>query len=104
MKTYNEPPTIGKIVHFVLEHGAHRPALITNAWDEPLCNLTVMLDQSRDLESDGTVDRAMVNTGRAMNLSVPGTIGIGSVAQDEDDKAPGTWHWPERVERAGGAI
>lgn len=100
-------PTIGRIVHFVLANGQHRAAMVTNAWDSPSdhpdhCNLTVYLDQSNDLtvfaRGDGHLtfeikpDRSLETAYDMKN----GTLAAGSVSQDEADKAPGTWHWPER--------
>ncbi|GGO19555.1 hypothetical protein [Deinococcus humi] len=103
-------PTIGRIVHFVLANGQHRAAMVTNAWDSPSdhpdhCNLTVFLDQSNDLEVHRDALGANIvrvyaknnlHAGIASDLN-NGTLAAGSVRQDEADKAPGTWHWPERA-------
>jgi hypothetical protein len=86
--------TEGRIVHYVLNEGnnigAHRPAMIVNSWpdiaqyqDEGRVNLHVF----PDFGNDG----AMYNSGSYWATSVP---------NDETTKAPGTWHWIERVEPA----
>ncbi|OLV20210.1 hypothetical protein BOO71_0000658 [Deinococcus marmoris] len=31
------------------------------------------------------------------SASYPGVLTVGSAKQDEDTKAVGTWHWPERA-------
>lgn len=74
------PPTIGRIVHVVIEtrHGIqHRPAIVVNVFQNPdnRANLTVFYDHLND---------------------GPNPTTLGSVPQDEDTKAVGTWHWPER--------
>jgi hypothetical protein len=73
-------PSIGRIVHFVLPSGQHRPAIIVRVWGEKptedsLVNLQVF--------SDGTNDK------------LKGTEWRTSVHQAEANKKPGTWHAPE---------
>lgn len=108
-------PSIGRIVHYVLADGQHRAATVVNAWDSPSdhphhCNLTVHLDGNNDLVcfynvEDGEIVKAPdsyhckpeLRPGNAADW-LPGVLIVGSASQDEDTKAPGTWHWPERVE------
>ena len=84
-----EVATIGRVVHFVLGSGAHRPAIVVNAGEGELpgiqlVNLTVFLD----LLNDKGVKCPIMGGGP--------TISVGSVPGDESGKL-GTWHWPERA-------
>ncbi len=80
-------PTVGRIVHYVLDRGRgkgeHRPAIVVNDWAglHEVIQLQVL--------TDGTNDGDEFATGIAWRTSVH---------QDEEKKAPGTWHWPEREE------
>lgn len=72
-------PTVGRIVHYVLETGRHLPAIITDCSEsDETVNLFVFWDarvpQRYDFEK-GVID----------------------CKQDEKEKVPSTWHWPERV-------
>lgn len=79
------PPTTGvtegRMVHYVISNGDHRPSVIVNAWKDQgyghgEVNLTVFLDWQNDLNPKG-ID---------WQTSVP---------FDDDQKRPGTWHWIE---------
>ncbi len=80
---FNQPVTVGRIVHYVLSEGQVRPAIITRVWRDILeghehsgmSNLNVFLDAGDD---------ARERQHR------------GSVMFDEDGKV-NTWHWPPRV-------
>ena len=80
-------PSIGRVVHYVLEagphQGDHRPAFIVNVWSNDLVNLQVFTDGSNDVYP---------NQG-----PVPATLWRTSKHHDEEEKALGTWHWPEYV-------
>lgn len=74
----------GRIVHFVLPNGEHRPAVVVRAWRGPnmplgCCNLQVFTDGS----NDGSEYKA-------------GIYWATSVEYSEDPK-PYTWHWPEQA-------
>lgn len=88
-------PSPGRIVHYVLPDGnypgEHRPAIIVKVWNDKdgnpqpdsLVNLQVFTDSVNDFIT-----------------AHPGGSGImwrTSVHNDEDEKALGTFHWPERV-------
>lgn len=89
----DQKPSIGRIVHYVLPKivrdyvfhdwavGEHRPGIIVSTWDGSFINLQVFFDGSND---------APIGDGAAV-------VWVTSVSQDEETKAPGTWHWPERV-------
>lgn len=81
-------PSIGRIVHYVLEGGPkageHRPAIIVKVWEDPprptsACQLQVFMD------GDGTP---------SMNDGAPNVVWLTSRLQGT---GPGTWHWPEYV-------
>lgn len=70
--------TEGRIVHFVLPNGKHRPAIIVHVWnnDRPYsCQLQVFTDAAND---------GLANVEWRT-----------SVAFDEDGEKAGTWHWIE---------
>lgn len=105
-----ERPTIGRIVHYVLANGQHRAATVVNCWPSPdpvqasIANLAVSLDGANDLEihRDETgvgIHRVYVKNNLQPQGSFDlnnGGLSVASAKQDEDTKAPGTWHWPER--------
>lgn len=79
-------PSIGRVVHYVLSIedgtnppnvGQHRPAFIVRVWNEDCVQLQVF--------TDGKNDRPDGENG----------IWVTSVVQDEEEKKPRTWHWPE---------
>lgn len=76
-------PTIGRIVHYVYGEAEHRPAIIVHVWSPE----TVQLQVFNDTDPQGRANDAR-----------PQVDWQTSVPQDEDEKAPGTWHWPERVD------
>lgn len=78
----------GRIVHYVMPDGQHRPGIIVRVWDSPhpgLVNLIVFVDGTNDIK----------NQAPAVYSPTPMTEWKTSVVYSED-KAPGTWHWPER--------
>lgn len=74
--------TEGRIVHFVMPNGQHRPAIIVQVWDHGsgMSNLQVFMDGNND--------------GFPLEQA---TQWAGSIFYDEA-AAPGTWHFIERVE------
>jgi hypothetical protein len=73
---------IGRIVHFVLDSGEHRPGIVVRVWDNGLIQLQVFTDSDKD---------------GIYNDRLPPVMWKTSVHFDETEKKPGTWHWPERV-------
>ncbi len=71
----------GRIVHFVLPGGEHRPAIVVKVWGfkAGYVNLTVFTDWGND----------------GLNYS-KGIVWETSVDYSEAP-APRTWHWPERA-------
>lgn len=72
--------SIGRIVHFVLPNGQHRPAIVTRVWT-PVCGqLAVFTDIANDARD---VPEAVAQLVEYRSSVMEGT-------------GPGTWHWPER--------
>lgn len=88
--------TEGRIVHFVLDSGEHRPAIVLRVWrmadgtppENGCCNLTVFRDWSND-NIPGNFVNATTGQGTALQWST-------SVLYSEEPK-PGTWHWIEKA-------
>ena len=70
----NQMPSIGRIVHYVLEDGTHTAAIITAVWGKECINLTAFPANECHL------------------------ITVTSRMLDEETKNRFTWHWPEVVE------
>lgn len=107
MNYSSQPPTLGDVVHYVLANGQHRAAEIVNdpsSDQDGKCNLRVSLDVHSDLYLPNTLTAAWsgpaLQPGRRVNrqgLYLGGdTLHVRGVGQDEE-QAPGTWHWPEHV-------
>jgi hypothetical protein len=83
--------SVGRIVHYVLPcctddlrfrsnaMGIHRPAIVIAVRDSGALVLSVFLDE-HDARGEQEVMRIPI------------------AHQDEDEKRPGSWHWPERDE------
>lgn len=84
----------GRIVHYVLpagnSKGEHRPAIIVKVWEahraQGTVNLQVFTDGNNDVSPGG---RESESYGKGIAWAT-------SVHYDEN-KAPNTWHWIERV-------
>jgi hypothetical protein len=98
MSEQQQQPSVGRIVHYVLPDGSprageHRAAVITGYFGNAEilgaspANLTVFFDQPDDVAGGLMKHGLEIYQGRAFSAS-----------QDEDTKAPGTWHWPERTD------
>lgn len=82
-------PSIGRIVHFVLPNGEHRPAIIVRVSEEkPTENSVVQLQ----VFTDGSNDASQHQRENSLGL-----LWRTSVRQDNEAKLPGTWHEAERV-------
>jgi len=80
--------TEGRIVHFVMPDGQHRPAIVVRKWNDynGCCNLQVFLDGTNDANSKAT--REQMDTGIMWVTS----------AEYSDTKGQRTWHWPEHTD------
>lgn len=82
----------GRIVHYVLKDGEHRPAIIVKVWNiNGTCNLTVFPDWQNDNvpEKMGSAKLEKMGQGTALRWAT-------SILYSDEPK-PGTWHWIERV-------
>jgi hypothetical protein len=75
--------TEGRIIHYVLPYGHHRPAIVVRNWRTPggCCNLQVFLD--------GLNDRDVVG-------AISGMLWATSVLYSAKPM-PGSWHWTEKT-------
>jgi len=97
--------SIGRIVHFVLPNGEHRPAIVVRVWPEEFpnnpddhtgLNLQVFLDGTNDNEAyAGLPLPAKIDT---LHGTMWYTSAQYAMTPDGTGIQPGTWHWPERVE------
>ena len=91
--------TEGRIVHFVMPNGEHRPAIVVRNWENeltPPCegyvNLQVFTDGMNDAQALPS------DTDANTKLSVEyGLLWKTSICFDEAEKKPGTWHWIEKA-------
>ncbi len=86
--------TIGRIVHFVMPNGLHRPAIIVEAWPdgtscEGYANLQVFTDGHNDITGVQELESKVAIE--------DGIWWQASVCFDNQEKKPRTWHWPEYV-------
>ena len=72
-------PSIGKIVHFVMPNGKHRPAIIEEVWTDNCVDLVVFIGPN-------DVPQALTQAWGASSVLYDGTC------------EPHSWHWPEREE------
>lgn len=82
----------GRIVHYVLSNGQHRPAIVVRNWSDPALpgsdgrvNLIVF--------SDGTNDKGAVSG----NASDQGLFWATSAHYDPEGTKHHTWHWIEHA-------
>jgi len=74
----------GMMVHYILNSGEHRPAMVVKVWDDlpqgnGCCNLLVFMDADA----------------RVGNDPVGPVMRVTSIIYDET-RHRGTWHWPEK--------
>jgi hypothetical protein len=88
--------TEGRIVHFVMPNGEHRPAIVVRVWGSGPCegyaNLQVFTDGSNDATELPTDESPL-----PYDQVKAGMVWVTSVCPDDETKAPGTWHWIERA-------
>jgi hypothetical protein len=83
----------GRIVHFVMPSGEHRPAIVVRVWrdlsgaPEGYSNLLVFVDGTNDVKPSLL----------ASPFPEPTTTLWETSKHYSDSKEPGTWHWIEKV-------
>jgi len=90
--------TEGRIVHFVLQSGDHRPAIIVNAWgnqggDSGMVNMVVFLDGTNDRKSIRPAAGVLEFSSGELDRCTAWKTSI----HYSDGKEPNTWHWPENA-------
>jgi hypothetical protein len=86
-------PTVGRIVHYTLESGHVRPAIVVGTWpDNDLLQLQVLVDGSNDGESRYGKDSGITPEEGKAGLAWRTSVHQGK----EDQPEPGCWHWPPR--------
>lgn len=81
----------GRIVHYVMKDGQHRPAIVVKIWDH---------DPNPPAGSAGTSNLQVFADSDAegkFNDACPPMFWATSVHFDETGQVAGTWHWPEKV-------
>jgi hypothetical protein len=85
--------TEGRIVHYVLQSGEHRPAIIVRVWNDPyenptgMCNLVVFTDGTNDVKR--SIDDPLA---KEAVLTMWETSRFYS-----ENKEKFTWHWIEKA-------
>jgi hypothetical protein len=79
----SQKPTVGRIVHFTLDHGPNagqaRPAMVVRVWNDTCVQLQVFMD--------GTNDGPEYTSGLRWCTSV----------HHAAEPTAGRWHWPPRA-------
>jgi hypothetical protein len=82
----------GRIVHYVLSNGQHRPAIVVRNWSDPdmlgsegRVNLIVF--------ADGSNDRGAISG----TASEQGLFWATSAHYDQEGEKHHTWHWIEKA-------
>ncbi len=88
--------TEGRLVHYVLADGNHRPAVVVKDWKQPngCCNLQVLLDGTNDLSEPANCMPQEAERGIAWRTSV--LYHGASDSPGAPPCPPNTWHWPEK--------
>lgn len=95
--------TEGRIVHYVMPNGEHRPAIVTKVWDrDPVgtsgcANLNVFTDYSNDIPyTQPEIDTMVRGFGFSLDDVRHGHAWRTSIMFSADPK-PHTWHWIEKA-------
>lgn len=83
--------TEGRMVHFVMQNGEHRPAVVVKVWNtDGTANLQVWTDGANDTWGvpDSDQRKSAIEHGHFWATSVP---------FNDTDKGANTWHWIERA-------
>ena len=88
--------TEGRIVHYVLENGQHRPAIVVRDWKQE--NGLVQLQVFTDGLNDAFKVTQLVRIGEQETvISIDRNVVWRTSVHYSEDKEIGTWHWPEKA-------
>lgn len=90
-----QAPSIGRIVHYVLQSGEHRPAIVVPTNQTPDHDLQVNLQVFLDGPNDSTATNPHVAPALQTWPSTEWRQNIGY--SDPAVATCSTWHWPEQV-------
>jgi hypothetical protein len=79
--------TAGRIVHYVMPSGKHRPSIVVEPWEGDMVNLQVFLDGSNDSAHAAEWEHSR---GIAWKTSIHY-----APINEDGSVEPNTWHWPE---------
>lgn len=85
--------TEGRIVHYVMPGGEHRPAIIVKVWSKEsgVVNMQVFTDSTNDYNRK-------LETLNPYNVEMKaGLAWRTSISPDLETQRPGTWHWIEQA-------
>ena len=89
--------TTGRIVHYVMPNGTHRPAIITNVFnDRGLINVNVFTDYTNDVGYTDAERQKLRDFNIKSEEVAHGHIWRTSISFSEDP-IPGSWHWIEKA-------
>lgn len=93
--------TEGRIVHYVLPNGEHRPAIIVRAWPSGTgglgyANLQVFTDGLNDINAFESNDDPYHGPDANADEVRSGIVWVMSRNYSEE-KTPRTWHWIEKA-------
>lgn len=85
--------TEGRMVHYVLPNGDHRPAVVVKVWnkEDGYVNLQVFTDGRNDRHA------YPADAGDILSDIDRGLLWVTSIYPDLVDKPPDTWHWIEQA-------
>lgn len=86
--------TEGRIVHFVMNNGEHRPSIIVKVWNAVTgtVNMQVFTDGTNDVEPPSTPNESTL----LQEAIATGILWRTSITYNEE-KTPNTWHWIEQA-------
>jgi hypothetical protein len=100
--------TEGRMVHYVMPDGKHRPAVVVKVWrvtgeggiqDPPVSgcsNLQVFTDGPNDLPYTAEEKKSYENSSLSLEDVRKGMVWATSIMFSEEPK-PHTWHWIEKA-------
>jgi hypothetical protein len=89
--------TEGRIVHYVMPNGQHRPAIVVKVWNSNgMANLQVFTDGPNDLPFTLEEKEQFSNFGMVLADVHHGHVWKTSILFSEEPKL-GTWHWIEKA-------